>query len=406
MASVSPRTLSSGEVRWRVQVRVKGQMKQTTFLEKKGADQFAAMVDRNGWDAAEQVRIARTQRSDSTPTLREYTERYLSPDSGLLTGVEKGTREGYESEAERSFLQRLGEYPIDVITKQDVGSWLAWQESQPVWRDRNKPPADQKHVSAKTVKNYHALLSAILKAAVDEGIRKDNPAFKMRITRGTKRENVFLSPTEFSTVLHFIPERYQRLVLFLAGTGLRWSEMSALTWADVNLYGNPPTVRVTRAWKKSKGGPLLRYPKTSKSRRSVSLFPDLVAIMGEPGASDEWVFPAPQGGHMWHGAFYTRIWLTAIAKASDAEACTALGLETLRRRPTVHDLRHTHASWLIAQGIPLPYIQARLGHESITTTVGTYGHLVADAHDQMASAIALTLSGVQSPLSITQEPEL
>ncbi len=402
MASVGHRILSTGEVRWRVQARVGHSVKQTTFENKEGADWFKGLVESHGWAAADEVRLRRMESGSAAPTLREYTARYLDPTSGLLTGIEKGTREGYAAEAERSFLPRLGELPIDSILKPDIGSWLAWQESQPVWRDRNKPPEDQKHVSAKTVKNYHALLSAILKAAVDEGIRKDNPAFKMRITRGTKRENVFLSPAEFSTVLHFIPERYQRLVLFLAGTGLRWSEMSALTWADVNLYGNPPTVRVTRAWKKSKGGPLLRYPKTSKSRRSVSLFPDLVAIMGEPAAADEWVFPAPQGGHMWHGAFYTRIWLNAIAKASDADVCAALGLEPLRRKPTVHDLRHTHASWLIAQGIPLPYIQARLGHESITTTVGTYGHLVADAHDQMASAIALTLSGVRSPLSIAE----
>lgn len=405
MASVTPRALASGEIRWRVQGRHQGKMQQETFLHEKGAREFAAHVDRVGWVAARAVKKARSDNGTAAPTLREYTARYLSPESGLLTGVEKGTREGYAAEAERSWLQLLGDVPIDLITKPDVGSWLAWQEKQPVWRDRHKPLTEQKHVSSKTIKNYHALLSAVLKSAVDEGFRKDNPAYKMRMTRGVKRENVFLTPTEFSTLLHFIPERYRRMILFLAGTGLRWGEMSALTWGDVNLYGNPPTVRVTRAWKKAKGGPLLSYPKSSKSRRSVSLFPDLVAIMGEPGASDEWVFAAPQGGHMWHGSFYSRIWRTAVVKASDAEACRAVGLEPLRREPTVHDLRHTHASWLIAQGIPLPYIQARMGHESVTTTVGVYGHLVADAHDQMASAIALTLSGVQSPLSITQHAE-
>lgn len=380
-------------------------MQQETFYYEPDARKFGEYVDKWGWEAARAVKEAKNNNVSLAPTLREYTARYLSPESGLLTGVEKGTREGYEAEAERSWLQKLGDYPVDLITKLDVGSWLAWQEKQPVWRDRHKPEAEQKHLSSKTVKNYHALLSAVLRSAVDEGLRKDNPAYKMRMTRGVKRENVFLTPTEFATLLHFIPERYRRMILFLAGTGLRWGEMSALTWGDVNLYGNPPTVRVTRAWKKSKGGPLLSYPKSSKSRRSVSLFPDLVAIMGEPGASGEWVFTAPQGGHMWHGAFYSRIWRTAVVKASDAEACREVGLEPLRREPTVHDLRHTHASWLIAQGIPLPYIQARMGHESVTTTVGVYGHLVADAHDQMASAIALTLSGVQSPLSITQHAE-
>lgn len=405
MASVTPRALASGEIRWRVQGRLQGKMQQETFLHEKGAREFAAHVDGVGWVAARAVKKARSDNGTAAPTLREYTARYLSPESGLLTGVEKGTREGYEAVAERSWLQLLGDVPIDLITKPDVGSWLAWQERQPVWRDRHKPTADQKPVSAKTVRNYHALLSAVFKSAVEEGLRSDNPAFKMRVTRGVKRENVFLTPAELSTILHILPPRYRRVVMFLAGTGLRWGEMSALTWGDVNLHGNPPTVRVTRAWKKSKGAPVLSYPKSSKSRRSVSLSHHVLAVMGQPGASDEWVFPAPQGGHMWHGAFYTRVWRKAVEEASDLERCRAMGLEPLRREPTVHDLRHTHASWLIAQGKPLPHIQARMGHESITTTVGVYGHLVPDAHEQMAMAIDVTLADVRMPLSITQHAE-
>src|SRR5690606_12851474 len=108
------------------------------------------------------------------------------------------------------------------------------------------------------------------------------------------------------------------------------------------------------------------------------------------------------GGAQRHGHFTSRSWAPAVRKASDVELCESLGLTPLTRVPTIHDLRHTHASWLIARGVPLPYIQARLGHESITTTVNTYGHLVADAHDQMASAIALTLTGAQNPLALTQ----
>lgn len=405
MASVTHRLLKSGEVRWRVQGRHEGRMQQETFIHKKGADEFNDLVKRAGWPRAREVLEGRRSKRVASPTLREYTARYLDPHSGLLTGVEQGTRQGYEAEAERSFLQTMGEFPIDSITKADVGAWLAWQERQPVWRDRLKPLDQQKPVSSKTVRNYHALLSAIFKSAVDQGLRTDNPAFKVRVTRGTKRENVFLSPAEFETLLHFIPEKHQRFVLFLAGTGMRWGEATAVTWGDVALHGKPPTVRVTRAWKKSKGGPLLKYPKTSRSRRSVSLFPDLVAIMGAPGEADAFVFPNQTGGHLWHGQFNTRVWTPAVRKSMDADLCAGLGLTAIKRAPTIHDMRHTHASWLIAQGIPLPYIQARLGHESITTTVNTYGHLVADAHDQMASAIAATLTNVGPRLSITQHAE-
>ena len=59
----------------------------------------------------------------------------------------------------------------------------------------------------------------------------------------------------------------------------------------------------------------------------------------------------------------------------------------LRARPRVHDLRHTHASWLIAAGIPLTVIQRRLGHESIKTTSDRYGHLADDADAAGAAAL-------------------
>lgn len=405
MASVTPRALASGEVRWRVQGRLNGKMQQETFLEERGAQDFGALVDRVGWVAARQVLAARRNNTQASPTLRAYTDRYLDPASGLLTGIEQGTRDGYEAEAGRSFLKTLGDIPVDLITRADIGAWLAWQEKQPVHRDRHKPVAQQTTVSAKTVRNYHALLSSILKSAMSEGIRPDNPAYKIRLSRGTKRENVFLSPAEFATLLHFIPERHKRFVMFLAGTGCRWGEATALTWADVALHASPPTIRITRAWKKAKGRPILAYPKTSRSRRSVSLFPDLVSVMGEPGESDAFVFPNMWGGNLSHTHFRSRVWVPAVEKAMDRAACEALGLKPLTRDPRIHDLRHTHASWLIARGVPLPYIQARLGHESITTTVNVYGHLVSDAHEQMASAIAMTMDGVRTPLAVERNAE-
>jgi len=50
------------------------------------------------------------------------------------------------------------------------------------------------------------------------------------------------------------------------------------------------------------------------------------------------------------------------------------------RRIRFHDLRHTYASLLIAQGAHPKYIQAQLGHASIQTTLDRYGHLMPDAH--------------------------
>ncbi|MFC9229973.1 tyrosine-type recombinase/integrase [Streptomyces decoyicus] len=62
-------------------------------------------------------------------------------------------------------------------------------------------------------------------------------------------------------------------------------------------------------------------------------------------------------------------------------------LAGLTERPRMHDLRHTHASWLIGGKVPLPVIQARLGHESITTTVDRCGHLLESSDAEVVAAV-------------------
>ena len=66
----------------------------------------------------------------------------------------------------------------------------------------------------------------------------------------------------------------------------------------------------------------------------------------------------------------------------------------LTKRPRVHDLRHTHASWMIAAGVDLFVLQRRLGHESITTTTETYAHLLPDQQAAAAAAAGRALSGL------------
>ena len=64
----------------------------------------------------------------------------------------------------------------------------------------------------------------------------------------------------------------------------------------------------------------------------------------------------------------------------------------LEKKPRIHDLRHTCASWLIQRGIPLPVIQQHLGHESITTTVSVYGHLDRSSAQAVSEAMRQALA--------------
>jgi integrase len=388
MASVTPRKMASGSTSWRVQCRVDGQPRQTSFANEKAAREFGALIDRVGGDAAYKVLTARQDSNVDTPTLRVYTERFLDAHSGLLTGIEPGTRAKYLRNANLSFLLTLGDMPIDAITKADVGRWVAWQETQ-------KSKRSAGNVSAKTIRNYHGILSSIFSSAVEEKLVPANPAFKTRLTRGVAREAVFLSTTEFRTLLHFTDPRYRRLVNFLVGSGCRWGEATALTWRDINLDTVPATVRIDKAWKQGVTVPVLGIPKTSKARRTIALNKQQVEDLGTPGNGGDLVFGNVETGTFFKpGRFSTLVWLPAVRAATDPVRCAAAGLALLARPPRVHDLRHTHASWLIAANVPLPHIQVRLGHESVNTTVGIYGHLLNDSHAQMAEAMAQVMSSV------------
>lgn len=133
---------------------------------------------------------------------------------------------------------------------------------------------------------------------------------------------------------------------------------------------------VAKTWKAdpaADGRFALDAPKTARGKRTVTLPTRLAAELAEhlqatktrPG---ELVVPSKDGGRMPIQEFH-RAWGPAL-DTLDGQ---------LRARPRVYDLRHTHASWLIAASILLTVIQRRLGHESIKTTSDRYGHLADDA---------------------------
>jgi integrase len=189
-----------------------------------------------------------------------------------------------------------------------------------------------------------------------------------------------ITPAEFADIIERIPEHYRPCVRFLYGTGCRWGEMVALQVQDVNL----PNVRLRRALKWNPSGPrTVGATKTRKSNRTVVvgdvMLDDLeAACRGKKGA--DLVFTAPKGGQLLHRTFWSRVWLPAVSH--------------LTPRPRPHDMRHSHASILLGAGVPIHVVQARLGHEKISTTVDTYSHLLPDAQVAAAAAADLAFGAV------------
>jgi integrase len=351
-----------GTTVYRVRVRARGKQTAETFGSRAAARVFVENVKEFGANEAVDMR-ARSDPNDLAyvPTLAQMLERHVDE----LTGVDQRTKDDYRAVARRSWLDMLGRYPVDAITRTHVARWVNSEDGK---------------VKPKTIKNAHSVLSAVLKRAVQDGYLTSNPAQGTRLPRTgaeTVEENRYLTYAEFDRLIKATPEYWRPFVTLLFGTGLRFSEATALQVQDINPeFG---TLRVMRAWKREKGaGIRLGPPKSDASRRTISFggaaLDAVRPLLDRPGS--EWLFTTTTGRVVMHSNFYNRVW---------KPACIAAKLDP---RPRIHDARHTAASWMIAQGARLEVVQERLGHEEYVTTRRVYAHLMPDMREEAALAAA------------------
>ena len=367
-------TRADGSVAWRVRFRIGGQQASETFESAREAAEFADLVARMGGGLARQARDAQSSVQHAL-TVHEALEHYLTAVSAHAT---PGTVAEYRRMAARTWLPMLGGLPVSAVSREMVAVWVTAARTTETASSR-RAGGTPVFLSPKSIRNAHALLSSVLQLQVEDGNLPTNPArgVKMPSDQQRTREPVFLTRSEVARLVAAVRVEQQAFVSFLFGTGLRWGEATALTVGDVDLDAPIPSVRVTKAWKRGERGYYLGSPKSRAGRRTVSLPPSLVAelrpLVDRP--RDALLFPGRGGAPMSSRWFHVSVWQPAIREAG------------LGSRPRVHDARHTHASMLMSEGVPPIMVQRRLGHESITTTVGTYGHVAPDAAAVVADAI-------------------
>lgn len=175
----------------------------------------------------------------------------------------------------------------------------------------------------------------------------------------------FLTTDEVADVADTIDSPYRALVLTAAYTGCRFGELAGLRTHHLDLAGRSLTV--AESLSDINGHVGLTQPKTVAARRQVALpqllTDELTRHTGRyPSGSEGFVSSAPEGSPMRRRNFRRRVWLPTVEASAG---------QPLR----FHDLRHTHAAILIAQGEHPKVIQLRLGHSSIQVTLDTYWHL-------------------------------
>jgi len=162
-------------------------------------------------------------------------------------------------------------------------------------------------------------------------------------------------------------------------TGAREGELIGLQWGDVDWLNSQLHIR--RTFNHGK----FMEPKSKASRRKIDLAPELVHELKKwklacPKGELDLIFPTEEGTPENAANLLYRRFFPALRRA---------GLPRMR----FHNLRHTYASLLIAQGEHPKYIQSQLGHSSINVTMDIYGHLMETVNQKAASRLGKTVLG-------------
>jgi integrase len=232
---------------------------------------------------------------------------------------------------------------------------------------------------------------------VQWGVIARNPVENLNPPPVQSAELEILRSDDVQAILAKLRERRGRLLYTVAvvvlASGMRRGELCALRWNDINL--NTGKLSIERSLEQTKqGGLRFKPPKTKHGRRTISLPKLAVAELrahwkaqqelrlniGLGRSPDDSLVFANWDGHPRNPDSLSKEW---------AGCMDQIGMPSI----TLHALRHSHASQLIASGLDILTISRRLGHGSPTITLSVYGHLFSNTDERAAAIIeaALTL---------------
>lgn len=343
--------------------------------------QFARLAEAQEYAAAMEDDIRRGRYRDPRQELRvldDVAGEWLASKVDL----KPGTAGRYARELRLYILPKWGGMTLRELRPDMLQEWVGQL------MDGGYPAAlpdgrDSKPLSARSIRNImKVVLKGIFDYAVSNGWIGENPVDRVTVPKiASDDDMVFLSVREVE-LLADEAEKIGKpvdglLVRWQAYTGCRIGESLALKVGDVD--ADRRRARIGRTWTDDgHGGSMLGTPKNGKARNIAIprfLMPQIKAQMDGMG-DDDWLFRATRGGNVWTNTWRTRIWNKAVKAAGMEDAGV-----------TIHSLRHTYASFAIAQGADVKTLQMQLGHSSPSITLNTYTALWPERLDDVADAI-------------------
>lgn len=241
------------------------------------------------------------------------------------------------------------------------------------------------------IRTINAQLSTIFNYAVSFFELRENPCKKagsIGKSIGKKHGQTMniWTPEEFARFVEAFRDSpaYYCGYHILFWTGMRIGELLALTWEDIDLDAR--IIRIDKTYQRINRRDVITPPKTQKSNRRVSIDPELAEVI-------RWYRNTLEGKNKRSAPFSVEQQPHASERIISLtkhpferhirQEAERIGLRPLR----LHDLRHSHVSFLINNGISPLAIAKRVGHDKVETTLSVYSHLYPVKEEEIIDII-------------------
>ncbi|BBZ19014.1 hypothetical protein MGAD_33490 [Mycolicibacterium gadium] len=347
---IEPRTGPNGARVYRARVYFRGRyVASRTFPRKRDAQE---------WER-KQVETLKTgawadPKAGELP-VREWCEIWLSAQPARAQATERKIR----GVVAKQIAQAFGRRPLVSVRPSEVQAWAA---------------EISRKQSAATARHSLGVLRRVFDHAVRDGAIHRNPAAGIRLPKVQGNDPRPLTHDELWQLADHLNERRDRILVLVAGyCGLRWGELAALRWAEVDLGRR--SLRVARAYSEEAPRGEMSSVKDHQARTvpiPAIVSEELVRFRGVHKA-DELVFPSANRTPLRNRNFRRDVFDDAV---------NALELDI-----TPHNLRDTAASLAIQAGASVVAVARLLGHESAATTLNHYAGLFPSDLDDVANRL-------------------
>ena len=302
--------------------------------------------------------------TDNNTSVSDYMEYWFN--EYVLINCKHNTQVNYRSILDRHINPKLGMYKMKFIQPTVLQEFI---------NDKYR-----EGFAKKTLSIIHCVLSSAFKKAVYPWkIIKENPMQYVKIpkfdsTLSDKEDLKIITIDVYKKICSFLNEENSFYIPFhiAFNTGLRVSEVCALTWDNIDFKNK--TLKVDKILVNNNKEWIFGTPKTRTSYRTIKIGDTLVSILKKKSVNQK-------KNKLKYGVFYNDSDFICTKENGDPITPSSVKYSTrhisekLEIRFNFHSLRHTHATMLLESGANIKDIQSRLGHSRIGITLDTYSHL-------------------------------